>query len=260
MSPKNHNSYLVYLALLVITSFALSSCAGQVFSQDLDVDEIEVEPQPTEEGLIEIEEDELDEEPLSFVTHEGARDLVMAYLLAKFPLEAPHAWLLQDQTPENMVGSSSFLYTSGAWVAKVSAPVVASQYLVYSMEIDHIASGLHWNGEVDASGTINELALSEPLKVLSVEGARDAVADFLAENYQWSDLAVWCESSREPIENAGLRHTFTVGPWVIQVEYFAAAPVVPEYRIVADHLNIVARWSGTIKANGEVIAQEYIKN
>jgi hypothetical protein len=43
----------------------------------------------------------------------------------------------------------------------------------------------------------------------------------------------------------------------VQVEFFAAAPIVPEYRIVADHLNKVAHWSGTVKASGEVVEEVY---
>lgn len=258
MPPKNHYSYLVYLSLLIVTSFVLSACAGKVYSQELDVDEIKVEPLPIETIEDEDEEAQLEEEPLSFVTHEEARDLVVAYLLEKFSLEAPGTWLLHDQTPENLVGTSNFLYTSDAWVAQVSAPVVAPQHLVYSLEIDYIISGLRWEGEVDASGVINELTLSEPLKVLSVDAARDAAADYIIENYAWTDLEDWQESGQEPIENAGVRHTFTAGPWVIQVEYFAAAPIVPEYKIVADQLNMVARWSGTITASGEIDEQAYV--
>lgn len=260
MSPKNHHSYLVYLSLLILTSFVLSACAGQVYSQELGDDEIKVEPLPIETIDNDVKEAESEVEPLRFVTHEEARDLVVAYLLEKFSLEAPGSWLLQDQTPQNLVGSSNFLYTSDAWVAHVSAPVVAPQHLAYSIEIDHVVSGLRWEGKVDAEGTITELTLSEPCKILSVEDARDAAANYLVEKYAWTDLKDWQECDQEPIENAGERLTFSAGSWVIQVEYFAAAPIVPEYRIVADHLNMIARWSGTIKANGEVTEVEYVKN
>jgi hypothetical protein len=44
------------------------------------------------------------------------------------------------------------------------------------------------------------------------------------------------------------------------VEYFAAAPIVPEYKIVADQINRVARWSGTIRASGEIIEEAYAEN
>jgi hypothetical protein len=165
-----------------MTSFILSACMGQVYSQELETDEIQIDPLPTEATAIEVEKTEIEYEPLSVVTHEEALNLVIAYLLEKYPLEIPHEWLIHDQTPDNLVGSSNFLYTSGAWVAQISAPVVALQYLVYSIEIDHIASGLRWIGEVDASGAINEIVLSEPLKILSVEDARDAAVDFLSQN------------------------------------------------------------------------------
>ena len=115
------------------------------------------------------------------------------------------------------------------------------------------ADRFHWEGQVDAEGSLTELSISEPLKVLSVEDAREVVVNYLIEYYGWTDLGVWNEADRQPIENAGLHHTFTAGPWVIQIEYLAAAPFVPEYQIIVDHLNIIARWTGIVKPDGEII-------
>jgi len=268
-------SKLTYLTLLLlIAAFVLSSCAGQVFSREIEGNESPSIEDPTdlisdqtdeiEDQAMEETEDEIigesEEEPLYFITYEDARDLAIAYLLEKFALEAPGDWVKNDQTPENLLGASKFIYTSGAWVVTISAPVVAPQYMVYSLEIDQMQTGLHWEGKIDAQGSLTELAMSEPLKVLSVEDARDAVADYLIENYAWTGLVDWNESETQPIENAGLRHTFTSGPWVIQVEYLAAAPFVPEYQITADHLNLIARWTGVVESNGEIVQEAYVIN
>lgn len=181
-------------------------------------------------------------------------------MLEKYALEAPGDWVKNDQTPENLLGASKFIYTSGAWVVAISAPVVAPRYIIYSLEIDHIQTGLHWEGKVDAKWSLTELSFSEPLNVLSVEDTRDAVVDYLIENHEWTGLVDWNESEPEPKENAGLRHTFTSDPWVIQVAYLAAAPFIPEYQITADHLNMIARRTGVVKSNGEILKEAYVTN
>ncbi|MFN2302174.1 MAG: hypothetical protein ACK2TV_00435, partial [Anaerolineales bacterium] len=86
MSPKNHKSHFTYFVLLLMTSFILSACMGQVYSQELETDEIQIDPLPTEATAIEVEKTEIEYEPLSVVTHEEALNLVIAYLLEKYPL------------------------------------------------------------------------------------------------------------------------------------------------------------------------------
>ncbi len=262
MLPKLKNFKAVLSSLLLLNAFILSACASQAYSNALDGQEITPEvlviaEDEVEDITKEIEDIEAGENPVEILTHEDARDIAVAYLVEKFGFEAPQTWLAIDQTPENLLGSSAFGYTSGPWVAFVEAPVVAPQYLVYSIEIDHVAKGLHWVGKVNAEGVLEETSVSGPMQVLSVEDARDTAEAYLVEQYGWTLEENWIEQSTQPFENADVRHTFTAGPWVIQVEYLAAAPIVPEYKVIADNLTLVERWEGVIKASGELIEESF---
>ena len=248
------------VSILLLSAIGLSSCAKSAYSKELE------QAETTPEVII-IEENEetpaetetiIDEENINFLTHEGARDIALQYLIEKYGLESPDVWETLDQTPENLVGSSAIAYTSGAWVAFVKAPVVAPEYLVYSIEIDNVAHGLRWVGEVDAQGELKETSASGPMQVLSSIDARNLAAEYIQTNYGWKLSGEWQVESMQPIENAGIRQTFTAGPWVIQVEYLAGAPIVPEYKITVDNLTLVARWEGTIQANGDIIEESYI--
>lgn len=246
-------------SLFILNAFLMSSCATQAFSEALDEGEIIPEVIIIAEDEVEEETEEIkdSEMPVEIMTHEAARDIAVAFLVEEYGIEAPQTWLAIDQTPENLLGSSAYGYTSGAWVAFVEAPVVAPQYLVYSIEIDHVAKGLYWVGKVNAEGLLEETSVSGPMEILSVEDARDAATAYIVEHYGWELVESWVEQSVQPIENAGVRHTFTAGPWVIQAEYLAAAPIVPEYKVIADNLTLVERWEGVIKASGELIEESF---
>lgn len=161
MVQKNRELPIIFIAIALMSAIILSACASQANSQSLDDAE-------TTTPEIVITPGESDTEPAEdavwFVTPEEARDIVIASLLQRFPLEAPDAWTIEDQTPENMVGYSTYMYTSGSWVAIVSAPVVAPENLIYSVEIDHVTSGLRWQGEVAATGEIREIFFAEPIQ------------------------------------------------------------------------------------------------
>lgn len=250
----------ILMIALPMIAFIMSSCAKSAYSKELDQTIVTPEIiilQETEEEP-EVIEPEKEEPEVTFLTHEGARDIAVAYLVEKFGLPSPSIWESMDQIPENLVGASAFGYTSGAWVAFVEAPVVAPQYLVYSIEIDNVAHGLRWTGEVNAEGSITEISISGPMQVLSSLDARDLAVDFIQSNYNWDAPGEWHAEPMQPIENAGIRQTFTAGPWVIQVDYLAAAPIVPEYQITADNMTLVARWTGSIKASGEIIEGSYL--
>jgi hypothetical protein len=94
-------------------------------------------------------------------------------------------------------------------------------------------------------------------KVKSSLDARNAAVAAITTKYGWDLPDTWAEQPAQPIENAGLRQTYTSGPWVVQVEYYASAPFVPEYAITADHMSMVARWNGIVRADGSVEEMEY---
>jgi len=69
-------------------------------------------------------------------------------------------WDEKDITPENLVGASTFQYTSGDWVVTVSYPVVLPELTVYHVVAVNEATGLRWEGEVDAQGQVTEISSS----------------------------------------------------------------------------------------------------
>ena len=247
-----------FALLIVLSTLTLSACAGNVQAEKLDVPEVILIPDSEEVDQPEATENDLLEEEITILSHEDALDIAVAYLVKRFSLPAPGEWYTQDQTPEGLLGASDFLYTSGAWVVSITAPVVAPEYLVYTVAIDHVATGTHWEGKVDAEGNLEEVDMSEPLIVLSSEDARDAAVAYIIAEYGWDGVGEWTAQPMTPIENAGVRNTFTSGPWVVQVDHYAAAPIVPGYHVIADNMSLVARWEGRVSADGEIVEEAYV--
>ncbi len=255
---QSRKSQYLFVVLFFLSTLLLSACAADVQAEKNNQPEVILVPEKEEIFWPDIKEDSTPEEETVVISHEEARDIAASYLVEKFNLDTPTEWFSTDQTPEGLLGSSDFLYTSGAWVVSITAPVVAPDYLVYAMEIDHIATGMHWEGKVDAQGNLEEVKVSEPMPVLSPADARDAAVAYIINEYNWEGLGEWTVQPMKPIENAGVRNVFTSGPWVVQVDHYAAAPIVPGYHVVADHMNLVARWEGRISAEGEIVEEAYV--
>ena len=97
-----------------------------------------------------------------FIVHEGACDIAVANAAERAGVDVPTgSWSTQDETPEGLVGSSAFRYTNGPWVVKVSAPVVAPEYLTYTVVVDHMSAIFRWEGTVDADGNVTETAFTQ---------------------------------------------------------------------------------------------------
>ncbi|MGD9100538.1 MAG: hypothetical protein PVF45_08655, partial [Anaerolineae bacterium] len=93
-----------------------------------------------------------------------ARDAALAYLGANYGEQAPPSgltWTEANVTPEGLVGSSTFQYTSGDWMVTVSFPIVAPDATLYQVVVANQASGLQWEGEVNAAGQVNRLEIVE---------------------------------------------------------------------------------------------------
>ncbi len=112
---------------------------------------------------------------LSFLDAAGAREAVIAYLRSRYPEQAPPsglAWMEENTTPQNLLGSSSLRYTSGDWVIDVQYPVVAPESLVYSLEVKNQVSGFQWTGTVKATnGVVTELSVVVPAQVTPTQAA-----------------------------------------------------------------------------------------
>ena len=136
---KPQNAFVV---LFFVSTIVLSACAPIVKAEQVDPSPVVIIPESEEMIPQDTSDDGSQNEEATIVSHEKARDIAVAYLVEKYTLEAPKEWFTEDQIPEGLLGASDFLSTSDAWVVRITAPVVAPEYLVYSIEIDNIANGL----------------------------------------------------------------------------------------------------------------------
>ena len=88
------------------------------------------------------------------------RDAALAYLYKQYGLDVPRDpnWDEEVVTPEKLVGSHAVEYTSATWdgTVQVSMPIVAPQYVVYTVLVSDPATGFQWEGKVDAMGNVTE--------------------------------------------------------------------------------------------------------
>lgn len=77
------------------------------------------------------------------------RDAVLEFVRAKFEESAPAAdifWIEELTSPGGFVGSSSYRYTSGDWVATISFPGVAPESIIYLVAVTNQTTGFKWEG------------------------------------------------------------------------------------------------------------------
>ncbi len=86
-----------------------------------------------------------------------ARDAAVAYVAENYGAQAPAMginWIEENVTPEGLVGSSKFQYTTGDWIIVISFPIVAPQATIYQIVVYNSATGFQWEGELYASTSI----------------------------------------------------------------------------------------------------------
>lgn len=103
-----------------------------------------------------------------------ARDAAMAYIWTEGEPMPAFSWSEEDLTPPGLLGSSTIRYTAGEWVVTVTFPIVAPENTIYQVNIVNTASGLSWDGEVDAQGNVREagggsVGLANPASVYCQE-------------------------------------------------------------------------------------------
>jgi len=137
--------------ILMSVMLFLGACGGQVAAFG---------PTPTSSVVPPTVEVKAQGEMFPINVHEQARDVALAYVAERAGLPLPDGeWAFQDQTPQDSMGISTWLFTNGPWVVQVSAPVLAPQSTVYSITIDHISAIIRWEGTVDSFGEILETNL-----------------------------------------------------------------------------------------------------
>ena len=196
--------------------------------------------------------EEIPNQPVPVLGHDQARDVIVTHLTDRYGLIPPAEWKFVDQTPTDLVGSSTSKFVGDLWTVTVSAPVVAPEYLVYQIEVSDLESGLQWKGTVDAFGVITEESVSPPVSIASAEDARELAVKFVAEEQNLEIPTEWVKQPNKLVDNS-IVETFTGGPWVVQVSYIPSAPFVGEYQVLIDHMQAIIRWQGKVDAHGNLV-------
>jgi hypothetical protein len=91
-----------------------------------------------------------------------ARDAALRYIFEQYGEQVypPPGmdWLEENITPEGLVGSTTYRFTAGDLMITVSFPLVAPDATIYQVLVENTVTGFRWEGEVDASGQVTDLA------------------------------------------------------------------------------------------------------
>jgi hypothetical protein len=88
-----------------------------------------------------------------------ARDVALAYASGRYGEQAPALglnWTEERTTPEGLVGSETFTFTTGDWVVTITYPIVAPEAVVYQVVVTNPTTGFQWEGEVNAVLQVTE--------------------------------------------------------------------------------------------------------
>jgi hypothetical protein len=188
-----------------------------------------------------------------------ARDAALRYVSEEYAqqgLGSGLAWEEEWVTPEGIVGSGTYQYTTRDWLVTISYPVVPPEQAVYTVSVVNQATGFQWEGEVDAQGAVTELGAETP-EFFDRVAARDAAMDHIYERYHYPPIdeqaVEWEEEDITPeglVGSATFR--YTVESWVVEVSYpiVASGATIYEVKVTNDHLGF--EWQGTVDAQGVV--------
>jgi hypothetical protein len=189
-----------------------------------------------------------------------ARDAVLVYLSENERLDLTDlTWSERNVTQEGLVGGSTFEYTAGDWVVRVSFPVVNPADTVYTVTIANTATRYEWEGKVDATGQVKK-KIDETAEWFDAVRARDAALAYLSERYSeraprldlnWNMTDATPGAPEKPLPGAtNLR--YEAGNWAITVDYPVVRPDLVEYEIVVVNETTGFRWAGKVTSSGEV--------
>ena len=195
----------------------------------------------------------------------SARDAGLAYVFYHYdeePARAPgRIWTEERTTPEGLVGSDTFEFTTGDAVVTVSHPIVAPDAVVYQIVVANQTTGFWWEGEVDADGQLTELSAStEPTVDVRDPGrALEIALAYLSEHYGEQAPATgltWVGDRPPPEEPVG-GETFeftsqSARNWVVTVSYAVVAREDLLFQVVVANETTGFRWEGEVDAAGQV--------
>ncbi len=215
-------------------------------------DEVENNNTNTEDTNEEVEGDEVDDE-IQILGFAEARDYLAQYFLSEYGIEQTDPWMEQDLTPEDLVGSSTFRFVSGPLTIKISAPVVAPENLVYTIEeASYIVNGFYWEGTVTYFGEITETLVYLPGSILNDALARDGILEYLDGIHDLPEFGDWADEDYSQGENVTSVITYTSGTWSVVVGFEPAAPLVSSYHVTVENLVDGFFWEGDITLRGEI--------
>jgi putative hemolysin len=189
-----------------------------------------------------------------------ARDFIADYLYSQYGIEQIGPWIEQDITPDGVVGSSTILFVSGPLRIVISAPAAApapSEYLIE--EAIYIANGFSWEGILSFDGQITESNVIPPATILSEEQARDAVLEYIIDTYTLPSFGEWADQGTTATDADMALRVFASGPWVVEVEFAPAAPLISSYHVVVSNNSDGIRWEGDISLRGEMVEISFTK-
>jgi len=193
------------------------------------------------------------EEPTQIMDVYQARDFLAQYFNNQFGLEVVEPWIEQDITPEDAVGSFRTRFVSGPMTIIISAQASAPSPALYTIEeASYIAKGFYWEGTLSFEGVLSEHYVNPPGTILSEEDARKAVMEHITAAYDLPGYDEWTDQGMNPTESNTMVRVYSSGPWVVEVEFEPAAPLIASYHVTADHLKEDVRWEGEITIQGEI--------
>jgi len=194
------------------------------------------------------------EESLQIEGVPEARDYIAAYFYEHYGIEQTEPWSEQDVTPDDAVGSIMTRFVSGPLTIVISVPAAAPSPTEYVIEeASYIANGFFWEGMVSNEGEITESFVIPPASILNPEDARDAVMEYINATYKFASPGDWMDQGVSEGDAGTALRVYTSGPWVVEVEFTPAAPLVPSYRLTVDNVSEGIRWVGDITNHGDIM-------
>jgi putative hemolysin len=189
-----------------------------------------------------------------------ARDYIAAYFSSQYGIEQTDPWIEQNITPDDAIGSSTIRFVSGPLTIVISAPAAAPSPSVYTIEeASFIVNGFYWEGTLNFNGDITESTVIPPGIILSEEQARDAVMENIVATYDLPVIGEWTDQGVSQTDADTVVRVYISGPWVAEVEFIPAAPLVSSYHVTVDNLSEGNHWESDISYHGKIVEKSFSK-
>jgi len=199
------------------------------------------------------------------VTIEDARDIAVDFVIRKYCLgeTLPTEWVVEDLTPQGLVGGKKTRYTSGDWMVTIENAVVWRP--VYTVTVEK-GSDVSWTGRVDQSGAVTpdeEAQPNVPELIYTPDIARNMCIEYIIVNHPEVKAQApkeWETTNLVPEGIVGITKVqYTGGGWTVTVQ----APVVwkPTHTVSIsyDGPDGAFTWEGALPRGGPVQETAYKK-